>query len=173
MKKNKIVEDLALKLHCSEKLMPSPDDVIYDDEILKDIEPISDLEQVDRDGRTLLINAAAYERVSIVQYLIGRGADVTAQDKMGFSSLHFAVQNANIELIKILLDAGADINQKNKFGNPPLMVANPVTHPEELYKLLLSCGADPNLQNNYGRSAKDLCGAYPKIMSILFPCTEA
>ena len=172
MKKNKMIEDIAMKLHSSEKLMPFPEDVVSDDEILKDIEVVEDLEQVDRDGRTLLINAAAYERVAIVRYLLERGANVAAQDKMGFSALHFAVQNANLDLVKLLLDAGADVNLKDGFGKPPLMIANPVTHPEELYKLLLSYGADPDLKNNYGRSVKDLCGGYPNVMKILFPTAE-
>ena len=161
MKKDNLVWNISIK-------MMDPDDV-SDNEIIQDIEKVDDLEQTDRDGRTLLINAAAYNRNFIVKYLLEHGSTVSARDRMGFSALHFAVQNANMDLIKTLLDAGADINQKNGFGNAPLMVANPVTHPEELYKLLLSYGADPNLKNDYGMTVKDLCGAYPHIMNIIFP----
>lgn len=166
MKKNNIIEEIALDMGRSEKLMPDKCYVVSDDIILKKLEQVEDIEQTDRDGRTLLINAACYERKSAVEYLIKRKANVNARDNIGFTALHAAVQVGNVEIIKLLLENGADVNARNAYGNNPIMVTGHLL-PKEVFKILMSYGADPNLKNDYGVSTIDTYAAYPDILSIL------
>lgn len=127
---------------------------------------LNDLEQTDRDGRTLLINAAYYNRDDVVQWLVQQGANINAQDHFGNSPLHAAVQNGNLIIIRILLDSGADTNIQNNFGNTPIWIAKPA-QPTEVFKLLLQFGADPTLKNKFDVSAIDRMAAYPEIIKIL------
>lgn len=165
MKQNKITE-LSLKMSQTEKLMPEEKYVIQDSCLITEIKLINDLEECDRDGRTLLISAALYERSGIVLYLISQGASVNARDKKGFTALHAAIQNDDTTSAKILLDSGANVNAKNTFGNTPLMMCKPNTS-ELMLKLLLDYGADPTMKNNYNVSALNLFAAYPEIIALL------
>lgn len=161
--KNNIIEKIALS-------MMNELDATYD---VPDIEIINsimlfvkDLEQVDRDGRTLLVNAACYGRKNVLEFLINKGANVNASDKMGFTAMHFAAQENHADIIRILLKNGADINARNAFGNPPIFCVR-LPHAKELYKLLMENGADPNIKNNFGVSTRDTHAAYPDLLKIL------
>lgn len=165
MKKNKI-ENIILKMGQTENLMPDPKCVVEDSSIIEQIADIDNLEACDRDGRTLLINAAMYGRSGVVSYLIERGSSVKAVDKKAFTALHAAVLNNDVISAKILLDNGADVNAKNVFGNIPLMLCRP-NSPSMMFELLLQYGADPFMENNYGVSATGFFAAYPEIMKLL------
>lgn len=165
MKEN-IFDELVLDMVCTEALMPTQEYVVSEANIISRIENIGDLEQTDRDGRTLLINAAFYARKNVVKYLLDRGADVSAKDNSGFTALHAAIKSRNVETIKIILDAGADINAKNEFGNNPIMLCDNATD-IEIFKLLIAKGADPLQKNNYGISAKDMFAFSDAITKVL------
>ena len=136
------------------------------EELLKSIDSIDDLEQRDRDGRTLLINAAFCRCTEIVRYLLSQNVNVNAVDKSGFSALHAAVQENCIEIVDLLLNAGADINIRNQFGNPPIWGITGSSSPD-LIKLLMRSGADPHIKNNFGISTFEGMVAYPNILDIL------
>lgn len=116
---------------------------------------LTDVELTDRDGRTVLINAAFCGRTDIIELMLARGANINTADSNGFTALHAAVQEQNISMIETLLANGADIHARNKFGNNVLMLPNN-NCPEDIWKLLLAHGADPHIKNNYGISAADL-----------------
>ena len=147
MKKSEIVEELALYMHNKS---------INESEIIEKLKDIDDSEEVDRDGRTLLINACFYNRIEIVKFLVSQKANVNSKDKIGNTPLHAAAQEGNIEIIEILLKNGANINEKNNFGNSPLMVVRKIKEPQKTLSILLSHGADPSQKNNYGYSATDI-----------------
>lgn len=149
------IEDIALDMQCTAELMPGPEDVVPDSQILAAMEEIQDLEEKDRDGRTLLSNAACYGRVKAVKYLLKRGADVNTADECGFTALHFAVQCGNEEIISLLIKAGADVNAQNQWGNSPMSMGNMAT-PQHIYALLLQNGADPEMKNFYGVSLSEI-----------------
>ncbi len=54
----------------NEKYMPDRKYVIADELITEKLEQIQNYEQTDRDGRTLLINAAFYNRINAIKYLL-------------------------------------------------------------------------------------------------------
>ena len=149
------IEDIALDMECTAELMPGPEYVVPDSQILAAMEEIQDLEEKDRDGRTLLSNAACYGRVEAVKYLLKRGADVHTTDECGFTALHFAVQCGNEEIVALLIEAGADVNAQNQWGNVPLSMGDGAT-PMRIYSLLMQHGADPTIKNDYGVSMDEI-----------------
>ena len=68
MKDSRLVERLSLKMQLDHSL-----------DLINEIRDMRDLEIQDRDGRTLLINAAIYNRLDIVKLLIQRGASIHTQ----------------------------------------------------------------------------------------------
>lgn len=165
-KRNTIIEQIALDMSCTPNLMPGESDIVTDENILQKLRLLTDLEQTDRDGRTLLLNAAFYNRPQIAEYLLERGCNVNAQDSSGFTPLHAAVQSDSLPMVQLLLRHGADINAADTYGNPPLLRLSP-SAPAELLELLLAHGAEPGLQNHFGMCALDVFAAYPAMMKLL------
>ena len=157
---------IILDMRCTEKYMPTLQDVVSDEELILRIEKIIDLETKDRDGRTLLINAACYGRVKVLDYLLRRGADIHAKCDQEFTALHAAVLANDISCVKSLLEAGADVNAKNIYGNNPIMLGNYATD-LDIYRLLMQYGANPEQKNNYGISAKEVFVCSETIMNII------
>lgn len=123
------------------------------------------LEEIDRDGRTPLINAAATGQHSIVHLLLNAGANINAQDKQGWSSLHFAAAKHDIESGSALLMRGANCLLTDQWGNTPLSNAVYYRTPnrEQMIELLLKHGSDPNQVNNYGVSPRSLSESSPDL----------
>lgn len=115
-----------------------------------------DLNILDGEGRTPLINSIINENFEIVQWLFTQGVDVNIQDRAGLSALHFSVQNKNLELCKSLLQKKASIDLKDTYGNTPLWKATFDARGDyNIVKVLVSKGADVNSKNNAGRSPID------------------
>ncbi len=168
MNKHKnIVDSIAIDMRNSCDASSNLNDFVPDEIIIAKLSNIEELEQTDRDGRTLLINAAFCGRERCVIYLVNRGADVNAKDRDGFTALHAAVQENCLEIIKILLENGADIHAKDAWGNEPLARENKNTS-NEIFKILMEYGADPNARNYYGGySVMELCWDRPDVLAIL------
>ena len=83
----------------------------------------------------------------IVQYLVGEGATVNAQDRNRATALIYACYNKQSEIVSFLLNHGADPNMQDKYNNTALHIAcyNQMTVGVEL---LLTRGADYNLQSD-------------------------
>jgi ankyrin repeat protein len=97
------------------------------------------------------------ERVIATNKMIDGGEDINAQDKNGWSPLHFAAQEGDTEIAEILINAGADINLKDTNGNTPLWVATMNSHyGTEVINLLLTHGADSSQKNNHGISPVEI-----------------
>ena len=151
-KKENIVDKISLQMMNSE----NSDEMI----IALIAENVDDLEMGDRQGRTLLIDAAFCNRQKIMEWLLARGANINAQDENGFSALHAATQEENIKMVSFLLQSGAKVNIQDHFGNTPISRTK-CTTPVELFRILLEGGANPNTKNNYGVSCLDVYAAYP------------
>lgn len=168
MKKSKksVIDPISLAIGRTEKFMPSPEYVVPDSEIISKIQALADIDERDRDGRTLLMFAALNERKSVAAYLIERGADVNAADNIGFTPLHFAVQDHSDSVLELLLASGANVNAQDSFGNIPLMKANMQT-PLSVFEILLKHGADPMQKNNYGIAPLDVFASREDTLSLM------
>ena len=99
-----------------------------------------------------LHNAAMYNRVEVIQWLIAAGADPNISTPNRCTPLYYASVCAERGLIEVLLAAGANVNAQNKFGDTGLHVTAG-NRMDEKVKILLSYGADPLLRNGQGITA--------------------
>lgn len=109
-------------------------------------------------GFTPLMFAAAYAYPETVEYLIGQGADVSAQAyKMDLNALHLAaLLNPDPDVIDVLLDAGFSIEGPTSNGYTPLVLAASDNPNFEVAERLAALGADRSAYDEKGRTAKAL-----------------
>jgi hypothetical protein len=76
-----------------------------------------------KDG-TLLHSAANGGSAEVVRWLLERGADVRARNRMGRTALHVAAErNRSARVVEVLAEAGADLKARDDGGMTPLEVA--------------------------------------------------
>ncbi len=78
----------------------------------------------DPTGRTGLVRAAAEKQDALVQYFIGRSADLDARDLYGNTALHYTALTGSDAATKSLLKAGASPRVWNRRCESPLDVAS-------------------------------------------------
>jgi ankyrin repeat protein len=108
-----------------------------------------------KDGWTLLHEAAKNGCLKVAEILISSGADVNAKDTYGRTPLHRTVYWRHLEIIKILLAHGADVNAKDNEGLTPLHLAALWGH-LEVAEVFLAHGADVNAKTKDGKTPLDL-----------------
>lgn len=113
------------------------DSQLYGDSLRLLLDVTSEVNIVDRNGRSILHLAARYGSAEAVQQVLNRGANVDAVDALGESPLRYSVDTSNdrIQKIEILLRAGADPNSKAKDGRSPRQVVDESSD-EEVRRLL-------------------------------------
>lgn len=108
-------------------------------------------------GETTLHYACEYGDPEVVTFLLARGADVHATDRMGRTPLHALVSYRfrdechmrpleELRIAGLLLDSGADVNARTTRGETPLFVAAR----EDMACFLLERGADPTIRDVNG-----------------------
>ena len=70
-------------------------------------------------GNTLLMYATINNLISIVEFLLKKGAEPDIQNNFGNSALHFAYRNDNFFIINLLIEYGAEQKIKNINGLYP------------------------------------------------------
>src|SRR6266851_5397235 len=103
------------------------------------------------DNSTPLHLASREGHVDAARILVGHGADVTAQDKSGWSPLHQALARSHVELARILVGRGADVTAQDNDGRSPLHEVSAWGN-VELAQILVGHGADVTAQDKFGRS---------------------
>ena len=98
------------------------------------------------------ILAAQEGKITEVQTLLERGADINGKDALGITPLYEAVASERTEIVKLLLELGANPNVSEKNGISPLMEAAAGGN-SEIIMALLDGGADPNQKDNFGDDA--------------------
>jgi len=110
------------------------------------------------DGFFPLGLAAFFRKPEVVDYLIGKGANVraVAKNPTQVTALHSAVADGgHAGIARALVEAGADVNAKQRHGWTPLHGAAH-SGDRELVELLLERGADPEAKHQEGKTALDL-----------------
>src|SRR5574344_789796 len=99
---------------------------------------ITDVNLADKNGVTLLMEAAKAGNDWAVQHLLNSGADVQARDKDGWSALMYAVRYQNsINIINMLIEKGAHTRIRNKYNATPLLLAADYSQNPQILSLLL------------------------------------
>jgi uncharacterized protein len=116
-----------------------------------------DLEERDRDGRTLLANATLSNDIESVAILLQAGANPNSPDTNGFTALHHAAQRYFAPIVKLLISNGAAIDAVDSFGNTSLFRAIFESRGRrEVIDLLLTAGANQHQINNSGVTPREL-----------------
>jgi len=72
------------------------------------------------DEATPLVYAAQYNKKDMVEFLLSKGADANARDKLGQSPLHRCARwETHIEVAKMLIANGADVNASCLYNRSP------------------------------------------------------
>ncbi|WP_353282647.1 ankyrin repeat domain-containing protein [Wolbachia endosymbiont (group A) of Pogonocherus hispidulus] len=104
----------------------------------------------DNHGQTLLHIAAYNGKLDVVEYLISKGADFSAKDKLNSTPLHSAAAEAGkLDIVKYLVNRGADVNAQSKYCSTPLHYAAESGELDKV-KCLIDKGADINAKDGYG-----------------------
>ncbi|POM75301.1 TKL protein kinase [Phytophthora palmivora] len=108
---------------------------------------------VDVDGFTALMVAAAEGHRDVVRALLRRGADVCGRThELRSTALHFAAKNGDAEIVAALCECDAAVvDCWNVNADTPLIWAC-IEGRAEAVKVLLKHGADVNMLNQYGAS---------------------
>ncbi|KAM9326229.1 CARD- and ANK-domain containing inflammasome adapter protein-like [Gastrophryne carolinensis] len=96
----------------------------------------SDINAVNSSGETLLHVAACKGHVTVIEFLISKGAKVDAKDKKHRTPLHKAAENGHEGAVKTLLQAGANIYSQDADSLAPIHLAVQNDH-RHIVKLLL------------------------------------
>lgn len=92
---------------------------------------------------TILHETVCYNRFKMTKYLLEKGADVNARDKIGRTPI-ICAGGENTKIIQLLIDHGAEINIESH-GNHVLLNACFYDN-YEVIELLLDRGADINIK---------------------------
>jgi len=78
-------------------------------------------------GWTLLHEACHLSHVKVVEFLLGRKADINRKDNLGVTPLHAACMNGQArndkKLVKMLLQRGVEVNVEDHFKRTPIFIA--------------------------------------------------
>ncbi|XP_067653971.1 fibronectin type 3 and ankyrin repeat domains protein 1-like [Haliotis asinina] len=93
------------------------------------------------DSMTPVMEAARWGRRNVLEFLVGKGADVSLVDRGGNSVLHIACRRGRLETVKLILDLDVvDIKVRNNYGWTAADMARAYGH-QRVLDLLVSRGA--------------------------------
>lgn len=99
---------------------------------------ISNPNQSDKNGVTLLMQAAKTGNDWDLQLLLENGADVNLRDKDGWTALMYACRYQNsLGIVNALIEKGAHIRTRNKYNATPLLMAADYSQNPEIIKVLM------------------------------------
>ena len=109
-----------------------------------------------KDKRNLLMYCIIQKKNDFAKKTIELGINLNHQDAIGYSALHFTVQENNLEILELLLKSKATVDIIDKNGNTPLWRAAFIQNKidKKIIELLINAGADINKINNHGIAPK-------------------
>ncbi len=119
---------------------------------------INDLTTINNEKRTFLTYAAGQRNIdhTIIQALLGAGANINGTDHMGDTALMQAVLANNQSLVTLLLDNNANVNAQSEAGDKATALMLAAEWAPHLISLLLARGARIDLKNKYEETALDI-----------------
>ncbi|XP_031973260.1 ankyrin-3-like isoform X1 [Corvus moneduloides] len=109
----------------------------------------NDLSVLNRSSETLLHVAAANGHLSIMEYLLSKGARTGAKDRKGRTALHRAAEKGHGGAVKVLLQGGASMHALDREGKTPLHWAAENNHSHILKMLLKEEARSCRNQHNF------------------------
>jgi ankyrin repeat protein len=97
-----------------------------------------------------LMRAANFDDIEEAKKLIAEGADVSEQDKFGYTPLHIAANHGAYAVAELLLKNGAKLNIANNDGHTPLDYAAMFGKAKMAY-LFIQNGAKTTVVNRCGK----------------------
>jgi uncharacterized protein len=101
-------------------------------------------------GTTALMEAAANNRVELLEVFTAHGCEVNAADKKGRTALSYAAAYGNLECAKWLLEHGAKLDIADRYNDAPLHWAVQEGH-KAMVELLLASGDERTAVGSEGR----------------------
>jgi ankyrin repeat protein len=101
----------------------------------------------------------------VMEYLIGKGCEIDAENEVGETALFAAIDNKNLDAVKLLLAKKANPNFVGE-ARTPLIAAVEEDPDPEIVKTLLAHGANPKLSAKM-RKETPLDLAKPEIKALL------
>lgn len=100
----------------------------------------ADVDSMDAEGVTALMEAAWKGDVEVAEMLIDTGADLDVKDNNGCTALWLASREGHRKVVELLIDKGADLDSRTVYGSTSLMAATRHGH-TEIAELLREHGA--------------------------------
>ena len=91
--------------------------------LLESLLKSNDVNNISSSQETLLHIAAQHGQISIIEFLISKGARLDTKDGQGCTALHRAAKKGHTSTVQVLMRAGADIYAMDKKGKMPLHLA--------------------------------------------------
>ena len=153
-KVRKLLKEAGAKLALSgdETQSNSASSVDKDDPLAGLLDDENLLNQVDGNGRTLLMNASYQGNLPLVMMLVSHQAEPEISDKNGQTALNLAARQGYVEIVDILLKHGAKVDHVDVDGWSALRSAAWGGH-SEVVGLLLDAGANVDLADSDQRTA--------------------
>jgi ankyrin repeat protein len=121
-----------------------------------------EVNSVDRQGNTLLIQSIQRDLPDLFDYLMQRRARINTRNRNGETALSIAAYLGRADYVRRLVDAGAEINF---FGWPPLVYAAYNGH-TKIVDYLIGRGADVNAKTENGSSALFFASRFGHIETV-------